>query len=336
MNQNSSTNPNATGDRTGFGTIVILFGALLVFFALLGVLNTATGWELTFKNVPLPKTWDATISLFAVAGFFWVVWSIINFVKPLRRYTRNHPWVAALLIVLFLVGLIVGITIWDNGNIKAREEARQAEAVADSLDRIKDSKTFFEGKPIPYRLAVLNPESAPVEVWVDSQAVGTIPGLSGTELQLPWTPVRVSIRQGTKELAAEEIKPDASQAQDAALLHVYNPLEKLQVWLFDYESGYEGGKLVKDKDFESDYVNSYYHEKLFEITQAGPFYILPNQKAPETTQYHAYRLVLLPDAMEDPSENRPLAWWMMRRTDTQPAGSPAQSPEELYEVWKAE
>lgn len=308
----------------------------MALFVLLSILNTITGWKISIKGTPLPDDWGGTLALGITCAFFWTIWSIINFVKPLRKYSRAHPWIMTLLVVLFVTGLIVGITVWDNANIKARNAARTAEATADSLDRVQESATFFEGKSIPYRLAVLNPEASSLEVWVDSQAVGTIAAFSAIELQLPWTQARLSVRQAGKELDAKTIVPDSATSKDAALLHVYNPMEKLHVWLFDYQGAYVDGQLAPPADFKPDYIESYYHDKLFDVHKAGPFYVLPGQKAPASSTYHVYRLVLMPDLMEEPSENRPFAAWIMAHTDAQADGTPMPSPDALYDTWKAE
>jgi hypothetical protein len=124
------------------GAIAILFGGLMALFSLLSVLNTAFGWEATVKGTPLPKHWDATLGLIGATVIFWAIWAFLTYVPPVRRFGRNHPWILAMIVVAGLVGAIVGITIWDNANIAARnakwaEEARQDSLrVVDSLARV--------------------------------------------------------------------------------------------------------------------------------------------------------------------------------------------------------
>jgi hypothetical protein len=335
MNQHNSTNPSS-GKSSTIGVIAMAFGGLLVIICLLSVLNTAFDWRITLNKVPLPATWETTIGLSGVAVFFWAIYAFLTYVGPVRRFGQRRPWVMALLVVLGIVGVIVGITIWDNGNIAERHAAWAADAKADSLDRIEEGKAFFNGQPVPYRLAILNPENAVVQVWIDSQQVATIAPLQATEIALPWQTTKIQVTMDGKVLATTEIKPDAAKGQDPATLHVYSPLKNIVLWLFDYDGGYVDGKLQPDKEFEPQYEDSYYMKELFDIEKAGPFYILPNQKAPATSTYHAYRLVyMLPD-IEDASDNRPFAAWMMRRLDASADGAPAETVQELYEIWKAE
>ncbi len=335
MSQPNSSNPSPAKTST-IGVIAMAFGGLLVINCLLSVLNTAFDWQITLNRVPLPATWESTIALSGAAVIFWAIYAFMTYVGPVRRFGQQRPWIMALLVVLFIVGVIVGITVWDNGNISERNAARAADSKADSLDRIEEGKAFFKGQPVPYRLAILNPENAIVQVWIDSEQVATIAPLEATEIALPWQPAKIRLTKEDQVLATTEIKPDASKGQDPATLHVYSPLKDRYVWVYDYDGGYVNGQLKTDKEFEPEYVDAYYMEELFDIEKAGPFYILPNQKAPATSTYHAYRLVYLPPAIEDPSDNRHLAAWIMRRIDARPAGSPAETVEELYEIWKAE
>ncbi len=120
------------------GAIAMLFGGLMALFSLLSVLNTAFGWEATVKGTPLPKHWDATLGLIGATVIFWAIWAFLTYVPPVRRFGRNHPWILAMIVVAGLVGAIVGITIWDNANIAARNAKWTEEARQDSL-RVQDS-----------------------------------------------------------------------------------------------------------------------------------------------------------------------------------------------------
>ncbi len=331
---NSPTPPKEKGGIVS--SIAMLIGGLLALFSFLGVLNTALGWDIRIKGSALPKHWGEALGLVGVTAVFWAIWAFLTYVGPVRRFGQKRPWVMALIVVLGLVGLIVGITIWDNGNIKARDEAWEAEAIADSLDHIADNKAMFGDKPVPYRLAVLNPETTPVEVYVDSQLVATIPGLQGTQLDLPWQSAKVAVKKDGKKLGGLKINPDSTKATDPAALHVFSPGEKLDVWVFDYGDAYVGGKLQPSPEFESDDLKSYINESFFVVDKGGPFFVMPNQKAPETSPYHVYRLVLMPMSVDEPSEYRPFARWMMRRVDTRPADAPSENVADLYKIWKAE
>lgn len=334
MSQNANPVPSGN-DRTTAGYIAILFGVLMVAFSLMSVINTAFDLNITVKGTPLPKHWDATIGLIGATGVFWGIWSLINFIPAARGFSRRRPWIMAAIVVLFLVGAIVGITIWDNGNIKERHEAFMAEQKADSLDRIEDSKTFFIGD-IPYRLAVLNPEAEPIEVWMDEQSVGTIAPYEALELKLPWQAARISVKKAGKEMAGINIQPDPSKGKDPALLHVYSPMKNLNIWLMDDNGAYHDGKLSPAQDFEPDMVETYYGQELFEVTNAGPLFIYPNQAAPATTKYHVYRFVIMPDAIEEPRDNRPFVAWALRRADKRTPQTPPESADAQFEAWKAE
>ncbi len=127
------------GSKSGIvRAIAVLFGGLMALFSLLSVLNTAFGWEATVKGTPLPKHWDATLGLIGATVIFWAIWAFLTYVPPVRRFGRNHPWILAMIVVAGLVGAIVGITIWDNANIAARNAKWTEEARQDSL-RVQDS-----------------------------------------------------------------------------------------------------------------------------------------------------------------------------------------------------
>lgn len=335
MNNNSSGSKPAA-DRSIVSAIAMLVGALLVLFSLFSVISTITGWKLEVKGAPLPNDWYSTIALICVSAIFWAIWALLTLVKPVQQFGRKHPWIMALFVVVGLVGAIVGITIWDNADIKARNEQRAAEQTADSLDRVQESATYFEGKEIPYRLAVFNPVASKVEVLVDGQVAGEIAPYEALELQLPWHPTTVSLRNGSEQLDSLRVKPDSTKGKDPAQLLVYCPLKQLNIWLFDYDGAYQDGKLKQDPDFKPEYLTSIQYTDFDTVHQAGPFFVYPNQAAPATAPYHVYRFVLLPYEMEDYSDSRSLGTWIMQRIDKRAAPAPAESPTELYRLWQAE
>lgn len=143
MTQNSKSPQAAVpGDRSIVFSIALLFGGLMVLFSIGSVLNTAFDWNLTFKGVDLPKHWDATIGLCGATVVFFAIWALLSYVGPVRRFGRQRPWIMALLVVLGLIGAIVGITIWDNANIKARHEQFLEDQRQDSLRSLDSARSI--------------------------------------------------------------------------------------------------------------------------------------------------------------------------------------------------
>lgn len=128
----------APRERSLAHAISLLFGGLMVLFTLLSVLNTAFGWKATVKGTPLPDNWESTIGLGGATVVFFAIWAFLTYVPPVRDFGRRRPWIMALFVVIGLVGLIVGITIWDNANIAERRARYQEEARQDSI-RVQDS-----------------------------------------------------------------------------------------------------------------------------------------------------------------------------------------------------
>jgi hypothetical protein len=331
MKTENSSSPQT---ERGLGYTIGLFaGGLMLLFSALGVVSTLSGWIIKVKNVPLPSTWEETLGLFGGFVVYAIFFSILTYVGPVQRFGRKRPWIMALLVILALVGLIVGITIWDNGNIKQRQEAREAQALADSLDRTKDNEVFFQGGAIPYRLAVLNGGSEPMEVWADSLQVGTVAPLGGLELQLPWEDVRIIAKVSGKEIASTKLKIQGKEERNPAILHAFNPIETGEIWLYDYKIAYENGKLkLQDQSLDLIYADAFFGKKEFDIKRGGPFYILPGQKAPETTTYHAYRLTFLPEV--EPRDRTDFVNWLFHRIDTESGDALAPGLDELYQMWK--
>jgi hypothetical protein len=146
--QNSpANNPVATNsDRSLIGLMAWLAGILLILFSLLSVLNTAFEWNLTFKNVALPKHWDATIGLVGVTVVWWGIWALLTLVKPIQRWGRRHPWIMALIVVGAITLAIVLITVIDNAQREARHNSPEYKAQMDSI-RKQDSIRHFQEHP---------------------------------------------------------------------------------------------------------------------------------------------------------------------------------------------
>jgi hypothetical protein len=125
-------------DRSIVNAIAWLFGLLLVLFSAMSVLNTIFDWQVKFKGVNLPDSWDATIGLIGVTVLFWIIFAVLTYVPPVQRFGKRHPWWMALFVVIGLVGAIVIITIIDNANIRARHEKFMEEQRQDSI-RAADS-----------------------------------------------------------------------------------------------------------------------------------------------------------------------------------------------------
>jgi hypothetical protein len=318
------------------GVIALLFGFLLTLVSLASVLNTAFGWKMKLKGTPLPDDWDATIGLIGVTVVFWAIWAFLSYVPPVRRFGQKHPWWMALFVVAGLVGVIVGITIWDNANRAERHANFQAKMEADSLKRIEESATFFEGNEVPFRLAVFNAEGDPLEFWIDSVNKGTIPPFQMVEFQLPWEAANLIAKREGAEIHRQKIKPDATKGKDAAALHIYMPLGHLLLEVFDYSPAYEGGKLNPAKEIELDLGEFVNFGDYVTLEKSGPFYVFPNQPAPETSKYKVFRLVIIPMEITDHYEKQAFAAWVMRRIDKRGAGQAAETPAEQLAAWKAE
>lgn len=324
------------GGMSLVGSIAILFGLLMLLFSLLSVLNTAFGWNMQVKGVNLPKHWDATIGLIGATVIFWAIWAFLTYVGPVRRFGRKYPWLMALFVVAALVGAIVIITVIDNANIRERRERAEKIALQDSLKRVEDTQAMFGDQPVPYRLAVVNPQGQAMQVFIRDSLLTSIPAYEMRELQLPWEPFKMLVRVDGKDFASKRMEPDPSMGESPATLHVYNPKGQYDILVFNYDTAYASGVLDVNSVSEAREVDRHFGEELFAVEDAGPFYVMVNQQAPPSTKYSVFRLVLMPEELErDYLESQQFARWVLRRIDNLYTHAPPESPSDQYQAWKA-
>lgn len=241
--------------------------------ALASIVATIFGLEMDVKGAQLPNRWPDTIGLIVVLGIICGLWALLSFVKPIQRFGKRRPWVLALIVIGGLVGAIVGITIWDNG-VRAERHAKWAEEHRqDSLKTVEEEKTFFGDQPIPYRIAVWNPEPKPMEVWLDTTLKGTIPPYKMLELQLPWETTRLGLKQDGKEVSAKLLRPDTVKVRNAARMEVYRPEGVIHhLLLVDYSHAYKDGQLQSSFEGEPRRLSSQFTQ-LSQVESGGPYYL---------------------------------------------------------------
>ncbi|MEM7040845.1 MAG: hypothetical protein AAF570_28035, partial [Bacteroidota bacterium] len=143
------------------------------------------------------------------ATVVWMgIWAFLTYVPPVQRFGKKHPWWMTLLVLAFLTGAIVIITIIDNANIAAREakyaqmdenphENGNSSAKSDSLrkawddsvatvrasekaardresfleDSLRQAKRDAEYAAKPVKLIVANPELDTMFVYVNDEKV---------------------------------------------------------------------------------------------------------------------------------------------------------------------
>lgn len=338
----NNTQPPKQGSSL-IGLMLGLMGLLLLLVSILGIVNTAFGWNLKLEvygsGTELPKHWDAAIGLLAVALIWVGIYAMFTWVRPLRDFSRRRPWVTALIIIGGLVGVIVGITIWDNANIKERNAKWDAEQREDSIKTAEEEKTFFGSEPVPYRLAVWNPTAKPVELWIDTVPKGAIAPYRMVELRLPWEKVRVSVTQDGKELDDATLRPDTVKNHRASRLEVFRPdapgeYSSTYFMVLDYSAAYAGGKLQATFDEEATTNKDMFIMSPSANEHGGPFFVLPNEPAPAESEARVFRIVPIPaEGLEDGSVQLDYARWLCKRIDKGENGA-SDSPKQQLRAWE--
>ncbi|MFN8395431.1 MAG: hypothetical protein U0176_12375 [Bacteroidia bacterium] len=312
-------------------SILFLGGYLFVIIsgviALASIIGTIFQFDLDVKGVRLPNRWPDTIALIVVLSIVCGIWALLSFVRPVQQFGKRRPWILALIVIGGIVGIIVGITIWDNGNIAARNAKWAEERRQDSLKTVEEEKTFFGDQPIPYRITVWNPDAKPMEVWIDTTLKGTIPPYKMLELQLPWETARLGLKEDGKEISATLLRPDTIKVHRAAGMDVYKPEGILHhLLLVDYSHAYKDGQLQSSFEGEPRRLSSQFTQ-LSRVEAGGPYFHPANEPAPKTSQYRLCRFVVIPEGCDPGPGEMEYAAWILKRIDSQGPDAPAESPE---------
>lgn len=304
----NTTEKEAKGGCVSMGIIFVGLGMLAV--GLLGVLNTAFGWDLVLEvyevDVQVPKYWDATIAVLVIGGIIALIGWVIG-TAPFIRIFRKNKW----LVILGAIGILVGVFFLLNEyDKKIKRDNALAFAQMDSLRaanpeqyEAEDAEEVPEFNPyadneITFLLS--NPTVDTMEVYLDGEKAFEVAPFELEKNELSAGKHQLVAKVKGKEVELVELDFPVRTVETKDEITVINVDSFFNIGVLNFQDFYGSDnnkrKGAKTLNYRKEALTWHQHIFTFNVERASV--VLPRHISLSFSYGTALKIVLVPDELE--------------------------------------